>query len=179
MVLLVLLLIGLAGSLFYNIQLTQSIRRLQPWLAPFFNGEALDGLDVIGEDGKSHWLAFQRGKTHLVFLFEQPCTQCNKNKTLWAKLDSLCEGQVDVFGILLTDMQTLVNVSRQGDFPFPVYVPSQIDYFRQQMRLRDPFARTVLVHNGRVIFSHCGDLGMAEFSGLLAQVKQIYREAMP
>lgn len=146
-------------------------------LPSLYVGEKVTETELIDPQGKAI-RPLSRGGPHttLFFLFEQPCTPCNRNLRVWNKISSLAHGKVQAYGIVLSSLEEAANFSMEQNPAFPVCVPSDIQRFRQRYRLRYGFAQTILFQGDTVRNVYLGDLSQPVLAALLKDISRQTKE---
>lgn len=73
----------------------ESIKKKMPLL---IIGEKIDYFDLIGAEGNAIDNNFLKKSPYsLVFIFERPCSKCNKNIAYWKKVKSLIKDRIPVY----------------------------------------------------------------------------------
>lgn len=118
------------------------LRKSIPFLYPGDSVDYFELLDMNGEAISSGRLNGERPV--LLFIFEQPCSPCNKNIDLWRKLASLCKEKADVYGIILDRFDNVHGFAADIRLNFPLYAPKDKNKFAERFRIYLRYAQTLL-----------------------------------
>jgi peroxiredoxin len=133
-------------------------KRLKAEMPSLTVGEKINYFDLNGVDeNKVDIIAFRNSQPSLIFIFSRPCSPCNKNIPYWEKISELINGQVSIYGIILTDLTEAYNFADDAKLNFKIYVPEDIKKFAEHFRIKSNEARTI-VYDGRVRLIKLGDL---------------------
>ncbi|MCP4221443.1 MAG: hypothetical protein GY765_42855, partial [bacterium] len=132
------------------------------------HGEAIDYFDLLGEDSQSaDHKTLQSELPSLIFIFDRPCSPCNKNLAYWKRIAGLLEGKVNVYGIVLGNMQDAFNFSETSKLNFGVFVPKNVQQFVESMRIKINLPQTIIYHNNKVQYIKLGNLNGEEATDII------------
>lgn len=138
--------------------------------------EKIDYFDLIDrEENRIDKSVFEKGKISLVYIFQRPCSPCNKNIVFWNKIASQFKNQVKVYGIIADDYQDFYNQADALHVNFHLYCPDNLERFLSELRIRGSMAQTILYANG-VRYLKLGDLESEDVFRLIDQIKEEIKE---
>lgn len=159
---------------YFNLELSRENKSLKSHLHSLIPGEPIKHFDLISTLYESKTTSsYNNSGLSLIFIFERPCTPCNKSLTLWKRLARILEGKVEIYGIVLSDYSEAQRFSQNPGIKFNIYIPVDEFKFRQEYRLNLPFAQTLLVYEGKVQYIKLGNLKGEDFTELLQRIKEL------
>lgn len=160
-------------SLFFNIRLFQENKRLEKFIPFILPGEKISYFDLVDhEANKINETQLKNSGLSVIFIFKEPCSPCNENFQLWKRIAQLSKTKekVKFYGIILKDLNSMVNFYENSKVNFNLYVPEDIEKFRQKLRLRTNFAQTLLCKGNQVHLSAPGKLEGETFTKILRMI---------
>jgi len=120
-------------------------------------GDDLKQLELvdIANNQKTHKL---NDGVSILFVFEKPCSPCNKNINFWNKIAILLREKVQTYGIIEEDFSNARETKLQNRVVFPLYAPVDVDEFRKVIPTSINLPQTVVVMNGKVSNLYVGQL---------------------
>lgn len=154
---------------------TTYINHLKKNVPYLMEGEEVTSFDLTGLDNQPAGIDQLRDeKVSLIFIFEQPCTSCNKNLMPWKKMAKMAANQtIPTFGIVLDEPANVLNAFKNNSSGFPVYVPNDPTAFIEQFRVRLPMAQTIILKGRKVIRVKFGNLGSDDFLSLVQEMQAL------
>ncbi|MCP4213165.1 MAG: redoxin domain-containing protein, partial [bacterium] len=123
-------------------------------------GETIEHLDLIGADGRNINAASLEKNTHILVIFDTPCSKCNKNLPIWNKLAVLSKGtDVKVHGIVPDEPGKAVKFAETKAAIFDIYSPVDLETFRADLRVRINLPQTIVYQDGKIKYISLGLLG--------------------
>lgn len=148
-------------------------RQLKESLNSVYKGEKIERLELSDMNGQRIGFAdASRAKRSLIFIFERPCSPCNKNLGYWNRLSSLGGKDAKTFGVIVDTQETMVNFAMNRKVNFAVGAPVDKNEFVKTFRLHYNFSETILMEGNRVKLVHIGDFDTDSFARFVADMNK-------
>lgn len=135
-------------------------------------GERIKYFDLLDKEDKRIDKTFIEGnKISLIYVFERPCSPCNKNIMFWNKIASKFKDQVKVCGVIPEDFQDFFNQVERLRVNFRLFYPENLSKFLNELRIRTNTAQTILYSKG-VRHLIPGDLESEDIFLLMEKIKE-------
>jgi len=145
----------------------QQIKLLKNSLPFLALGEKISYFDLLDEKQvKIDKEAIHRGKISLVYIFQRPCSPCDKNIILLNKLIGQFAGKVEVYGVVIAGFQEFINQVDNLKANFKLYYPEDPERFLARFRLKTNLSQ-LLVYSDRVTYLALGELDNADILTLI------------
>jgi len=140
-----------------------------PYLLP---GEKIDYFDVLNTKDERLGLSNIDNNATLLFIFERPCTRCNKNIKVWQKIAQIVKrkNNVNVYGIVLGDPKDMFNLAGMMKLNFDLCSAVDQTKLIDSLRIRLNLPQTVLLKNGKVSSVLIGELTGDNYTKILKKV---------
>lgn len=164
------LLLVLAGLVILRqMQQIKVLKNSLPFLAV---GEKITYFDLLDEKQvKIDKEALDRNKISLVYIFQRPCSPCDKNIILLNKLIGQFAGKLEVYGVVIAGFQEFVNQVDNLKANFKLYYPEDPDRFLARFRLKTNLSQ-LLVYSDRVAYLALGELDNADMLALIDFIRK-------
>lgn len=172
-VILICLLVAAALSAsFITVEQHKRIRMLENSLPFLPAGEKIGYFDLIDKnDKKVDKTTIADNKVTLIFVFERPCSPCNKNIVFWNKIALRFKDQVNIYGVIAEDFQDFYNQLESLRVGFQLYCPDNVEMFLNELRIRTNMAQTILYAKG-VQYLKLGELGNKDIFSLIEKIEE-------
>jgi len=172
----ILAIVALIVVALYIYKITNENIRLREAIPYLLIGEIIDYFDLKRADGvnvDSTYLNTTDDRLKVIFIFESPCSACNKNLTFWKRMVSQGkrEKDIDVFGIIMGSSEELMNAANLNFANFDLYCPIDIEQFKKSLHLKINLPQTILYKNKQVIYIKLGMLLLSDFHEIKAKFK--------
>lgn len=137
-------------------------------------GESINYFNLLDDNAQTVDLSVLNDtRPSLVFIFSRPCSPCNKNIVYWKKMAKLLHGEVNVYGIILSDASKAFSFAEEVNLNFKLYIPENLTAFIDAMRLRMNLSQTILYHRGGVQRVKMGELNGKEATEFIKAVRNV------
>ncbi len=116
-------------------------------------------------------------KIKLIFIFKSPCSACNANLSAWKRLAGYFEKKIDTLGIVLDGNFEAQRLMDDASVDFKLYVPEDVDRFKEKMHIKLNMAQTIIVLDNKVIYVRLGTLKHTDIEGILKTIKETLKSA--
>lgn len=114
-------------------------------------GEKILCFDLIDQNGNTSSIkSIENSKVSLIFIFEEPCSPCNKNLVFWKRISAFYSAHVTIYGIVLKEYKNLKDTQNSIMPNFKLFAPVDMKSFRKKMKAESKLAQTILI-NGNTI----------------------------
>lgn len=120
-------------------------------------GDELKQLDLtdISNNQMTHRL---NNGVSILFVFEKPCSPCNKNINYWNKIAILLRKSAQSYGIIEDDFENAKELKMHNRVIFPLYTPVNAEEFRRILPTSINLPQTVVVRDGKISNLYVGQL---------------------
>jgi len=157
---------------FYIYILKEENTQLRESLPSLCTGDRIDYFMLTGTDGSAvdtRDIDTDDGKTFIIFIFESPCSSCNKSIPVWNKITSEAGNNSRVFGIISEGREKAAEFSESGVAKFNLFTPLDRQDFLKRLNIRINLPQTIVYRNGKIIFIRLGELQLDDY----LQIKKI------
>lgn len=145
-----------------------------PYLLP---DESINYFELLSIDNERIDVNALSTKPSIIFIFKSPCNTCNRNIQFWRKIAKIMEGKINIFGIVFSGYNQMVEFSDQSSINFKLYTPVDPQKFRHHLKLKLNIAQTIVYHKGSVQLLKMGELNGEDYLALLKYIKSIARRS--
>ncbi len=138
--------------------------RITVSLAP---GSSIPDLDLTPINPQS---AIERKNTKLFFIFKSPCSACNANLAAWKRLTQYLGKKIEISGIILDGSMEAQRLMDEKSVNFQLYVPENIESFKEQMHIRLNMAQTIIAADNKVKLIRLGTLNFTDIEGIIKTI---------
>jgi len=157
-----------------QVDIIRSIKKEVPFL---IKGEQIDYFDLLNVEGTViDNFTLEKNPHSLVFIFEQPCSECTKNIVYWKKIKNLVKEKIPVYGIVLEDYDETLNFYHSVKLNFNLFFPENKQKFLDRLRIKYNFAQTILLKRNRVDQVKIGNLSSEDFLDVIKILRTQIRE---
>lgn len=157
---------------FIIVKQANNIKTLRSSMTNLFPGEKVDYFDLIGTDNEKRDAAtLKTNDVSLIYIFEQPCTPCNNNITMWKKIAGILEDKIKVYGVILNEIDEVVNLSEALSLNFELYSPVDIKKFKKKFRVTPEVSQTILLMQDNVTYCKTGELETNDYFDIVGRIK--------
>lgn len=148
---------------------------------PFITSkEKIEDFNLTGVDESRVTLQDLKNQNQsLVFIFSRPCTPCNQNLVFWNKIAQIVGDKVNIYGIILNDLTEAYNFAKDGKLEFKVYVPDNLESFKQSWKIQTDQAKTILMNKDRPALTYLGNLEAEITSKFIAKTRELMKQGSP
>lgn len=151
---------------------SQMLRNFRKDVPVLLKGERIAYFDIIDPEAKKlDASALKRNPFSIIFIFEQPCSICNKNIDYWKGLRKLVKNNIPIYAIVLDNYAQMFDLHQSGRLNFKLYAPNNREEFIKHMRIRFNIAQTILLKEDSVISVKLGTLSNDDFLDILKIIK--------
>jgi hypothetical protein len=136
-------------------------------------GSTISYFDLIGDDGVFITTDFinNRDQMHVIYIFGEPCTPCNKNLAIWNKISAVCSNFANFHGVAFGNMQEVLNIPNNMKVNFKIFYPKDTNRFVKYFNVQARQSQTILYKNSVVIYSKEGDLDFEDYIKIVDRIK--------
>lgn len=162
---------ALLVSIILNFHLFRTVKTVQKFLPYLLRGEKVNGMELVDEFGADIEPG-NSGGDYLVFIFTEGCSPCNKNIKLWDKMADLLDSKIRVYGVILDDVNGMVEFSEQARLRFHLHVPRDVERFKNAFRIQLDLPQTIYVKNNKVDYLKLGVLSGDDYIHMMKYLKR-------
>lgn len=162
-------------SWFVAYKYSQENKMLRSSMPYLLHGEAIENFDLVdmnaAELDKS---VLKKDVVSVIFIFERPCSPCDKNVTFYKKMVTILKARKNVafYGIVLDSIDEAASFAEQSRLPFNVYVPRDLDGFMKTMRVKLNLGQTI-IYTDKLNYIKLGQLSPKEMVKIIELVKSL------
>jgi|GEM_PF-1912484 len=139
-------------------------------------GEKITYFDMMDADGKTiDSSTLEKNPLSLVYIFDRPCSRCNKNIDYWKKIRSLADNRLPVHAVVLDNYSEMLELHKSGFLNFKLYTPVDKERFTRAMRIKLNLAQTIVLERGTVQSVKLGLLSHEDFMEIVTMIKRTGR----
>ena len=158
-------------SLWRCMQTNRELAKNSPYI---MSNEPINYFNLTGVDESRTTINDLNGdEQSLIFIFSRPCTPCNKNLIFWNKIAQIIGEKTNIYGIILNDLTEAYNFSQKAKLKFNVYVPDDLDKFKESWKIVSNQSKTILIRNKRPVSIILGHLNAEDTSLLIRKIREI------
>jgi hypothetical protein len=124
----------------------------------------------------NHQSATQSKKIKLIFIFKSPCSACNANLTAWKRLTQYFREDIEIRGIILDGKMEAQRLLDERSVNFQLYVPENIESFKEKMNIRLNMAQTIIVSDNKIVSIRLGTLKYTDIEGMVKTIEESLKE---
>jgi len=159
--------------IFDLIQKNKNIQSQLPYLVP---GEQITYFDVLGLNAEKITAGMLNSKKiALLFIFQQPCSHCDRNLATWNRIGRILKNDVDIYGIIPAPPGQMFELKENARLSFNIYSPDDLVKFKKNFRLKTDLAQTILYVDREVDFVKFGDVNGDDYTNLLRRIKTLLK----
>lgn len=113
----------------------------------------------------------------LIYVFETPCSACNTNLNAWKRLSQYFEDKIEVVGIILDGRSEAERLMNEESINFQLYVPENINSFKERMHIRLNMAQTIIALDEKVMLTRIGNLSFNDIDEIIMFIKEALKGA--
>ena len=135
-------------------------------------GETIDYFDLISDDSsRLNSSVLDSSRPALIFILSRPCNPCQENFKYWRKIKEILGDRANCYGIILDDISSAFTFAQDAQLNFKLYVPLDINKFKEKLRIKLSLAQTILYTGGQVKFLKLGTLDGEEATEIINLTK--------
>jgi peroxiredoxin len=115
--------------------------------------------------------ATESKKIKLIFIFKSPCSACNANLTAWKRFTQYFGEKIEILGIILDGRMEAQRLIDEESVNFQLYVPENIESFKEKMHIRLNMAQTIITSDNKVMSIRIGTLKYTDIERIIKTIK--------
>lgn len=169
-----LVLIIVAISTIAILKITNQNAMLRKQVFSLSPGEKIPAIELIDMNEQIQDIySVQKKKLLFIYIFERPCSPCNRNIIYWKRISEIMEGDAEFVAVLIDDLPKALEFSQKKKTNFPLYVPTNRENFVRAMKIKSNAAQTILVNKSVVERVILGDMDGENYTDILIQAKKL------
>jgi len=116
------------------------------------------------DNGEMLYIGKGRKETSVLFIFSSDCVPCNNDIVYWKKIASLFSSHAQTLGVVLSDLRSAYNSTKNLKMNFPITIPIDISKFKKSIsKIDENQPSTVIIAGNRIVYSKNGNLSTYDY----------------